>query len=307
MGVIVVLLLAGVAVLCALLAILSLSGSEQRLSRLQRYSPALESPRPRQTGREVGEELGELLSRLVAPLASLAGGKRSDSYQSMITRLGHAGFRHPSALQAYMGSRVAGALVLGALGCAIPLLFGVADLRLVGSILVGLGAGFVAPGLFVDARVRRRQAQIRDSLPDVIDLMGVCVEAGLSMGATVARVAAEYAENNPVLAQEFRLVVLETQAGKSTEDALRSLATRTGVSDVSSLVSMLIQTERFGTGLANTLRVHADSLRVARLQRGEELAQQASLKMVIPAAIFIFPAILIVAVGPGLLRILEVF
>ena len=143
-------------------------------------------------------------------------------------------------------------------------------------------------------------------LPDALDMMVVCVEAGLGINASLSRIASEFARANPILSAEFELVTLEIRAGKSSTQALRSLAERTGVSEVSSLVAMLVQTERFGTSLADTLRVQADALRVQRLQRAEELAAIAPLKMLVPTVI-IFVATLLVTIGPGMLQLFEFF
>ena len=131
--------------------------------------------------------------------------------------------------------------------------------------------------------------------------MVVCVEAGLGINASLKRVAEDFRTTHPILSSEFELANFETRAGKSTTDALRALAVRTGVAEVSSLVAMLIQTERFGTGLADTLRIHADGMRLRRLQRAEEQANKAPLKMLFPT-VFIFVAMIIIIVGPGFLR-----
>jgi tight adherence protein C len=136
--------------------------------------------------------------------------------------------------------------------------------------------------------------------------MVVCVEAGLGINASLKRVAEDFRTTHPILSAEFELANFETRAGKSTTDALRALGDRTGVQEVSSLVAMLIQTERFGTGLADTLRVHADGMRLRRLQSAEEQANKAPLKMLFPT-VLIFVAMLIIIVGPGFLQIAEYF
>ena len=143
-------------------------------------------------------------------------------------------------------------------------------------------------------------------LPDGLDMMVVCVEAGLGINASLVRIADEFVLSNPIMSAEFELVTLEIRTGKSNTEALRALADRTGVSEVSSLVAMLVQTERFGTSLADTLRVQADALRVQRLQRAEELAAIAPLKMLFPTVI-IFVATLIVTIGPGMLQLFQFF
>lgn len=298
-------LLGLLSVLCIWMAIFTLSRRVATLGRLERLNEVLQIDLP--PGRTLRDRLSQMrdwLADLIAP--PLAGPQRAlDPYSRVNLRLLRAGYRGPDALRNYMGSRVASAAGMSLGTLITPLFFGITDMRLAIVVCIAAGIGFVMPGISIDRSIKSRQRAIRDALPDAIDLMGVCVEAGLSMGSTVARVASEYADSNPILAGEFRLVVLETQAGKSTQDALRALSYRTGLPDLNSLVSMLIQTERFGTGLADTLRVHSSALRTKRLQRGEEIAQKASIKMLAPAALCIFPAILIVSVGPGVLRIFQ--
>jgi tight adherence protein C len=166
-------------------------------------------------------------------------------------------------------------------------------------LLISLSALFyVFPSMFLDRRVAAYQHAITRVLPDALDLMVVCVEAGFGINQSLAQVADEFEAKCPIIAKEFSLVVQEARAGKSTTDALRSLATRTGVSDISSLVALLVQTERFGTSLANALRVHADAMRIVRMQRAEERAQQATLKLILPS-IMIFSAVLMVFLAPG--------
>jgi tight adherence protein C len=135
-------------------------------------------------------------------------------------------------------------------------------------------------------------------LPDALDLMVVCVEAGFGINQSLAQVAGEFDSKSPIIAKELALVVQETRAGKSTTEALRALANRSGVSDISSLVALLVQTERFGTSLGNALRVHADAMRIVRMQRAEERAQKATLKLILPSTM-IFAAILMIFIAPG--------
>jgi tight adherence protein C len=148
---------------------------------------------------------------------------------------------------------------------------------------------------------------IRLSLPDALDLMIVCLEAGISMGAAIARVAREFSHTSPPLCDELRLVTAEMQAGKSGADALRALSDRVGIEEVSSLVAMLVQAERFGTSVADSLRVHTSGMRTDRLQRAEERAQKAAVRLLFPAAALIFPATMIVLMGPALIAFTDAF
>jgi tight adherence protein C len=246
--------------------------------------------------------------RVVAMVAQLGGDPRrrpERGDRGIRRRLVQAGLRGRSALPFYLGSRLlCGAGAAGAALLLPPVLtLSTGGLWLL--LVAAAGLGFVLPGLLVDALRRRRQRLVRRGLPDAIDLLIVCLEAGLSLRAALYRVAADFELTHPVLAEEFKRVVLETQAGKSHAEALRALSARTGLPEVSSFVAMLIQTDRFGTDLAETFRVHSESMRSERLLAAEEVAQKAPVKMLVPAALFIFPATLIVTVGPGILQILE--
>jgi tight adherence protein C len=213
-------------------------------------------------------------------------------------RLRHAGYRKPSAATIYYGIRVTLALGAPALVALIPALWALPVLVQIFFLIALAGVFYVLPSMYLNSRIAARQHALTRALPDALDLMVVCVEAGFGVNQSLAQVAAEFATKSPVIATEFGLVVQETRGGKSTTDALRALANRTGVTDVSSLVALLVQTERFGTSLANALRVHADAMRITRMQRAEERAQKATLKLILPSTL-IFVALLILFVAPG--------
>lgn len=249
--------------------------------------------------------------RLVQPFAGITVGdkkeeERAQALAPVRRRLVHAGYRRESALMTYMGSRVAFALGFPALLLLTPLSWSLNQLQLMVAIFVAMGIGLTAPSYWLDRKVKARQRALELALPDALDLMVVCVEAGLGINSSLKRIADDFRVTHPVLAGEFELANFETRAGKSTTEALRGLADRTGVSDVSSLVAMLIQTERFGTSLADTLRVHADSMRLRRLQRAEEQANKAPLKMLFPT-VLIFVALMIIIIGPGALQMARYF
>ncbi len=241
-------------------------------------------------------------------LASFAGRTAADAERNrpIHDRLIRAGYRKPSAVVNYMGSRILLALLLPMIAVPIVSNMQLSQMRQIAFVLGASLLGYMFPSYWVTKREQKRQEQIILGLPDALDLMIVCVEAGLGINASLARVANEFALSNPVLSAEFELVTLETRAGKRTTEALRGLARRTGVSDVSSLVAMLVQTERFGTNLADTLRIQADSMRVQRMQRAEEQAQKAPLKMLFPMVI-IFVATLLVTIGPGMMQMFQFF
>jgi len=218
-------------------------------------------------------------------------------------RLTEAGLRRPSAVTTFLGCRLIFAFGLPLLVSLIPATWQLDRSQM----LVLLGAttalGYSLPRYFVDKRRTARQRSIENSLPDALDLMVVCVQAGLGITSAIARITKELAQSHPVLVSEFQLCLFETHAGKSTTQALRSMADRTGVSELSTLVAMLIQTERFGTNIADTLRVHADSMRSRRMERAEELAAKAPLKMIFPMTL-IFASTLLVSMGPAMTEIL---
>jgi tight adherence protein C len=288
----------------------SLTGRRPLKKRLARLADGSRAVVAESDGRGLLPSQHEsLLTKLLAPLAGKAS--RGDSSANVSVgrtrqRLVEAGFRHSSALTLYMGSRVALALGLPVIALLLSPAWSLDELQLVMLLCVSAGLGLVAPSYWLDRMRGRRQQQIILGLPDALDLMVVCVEAGLGVNASLARVAKEFALTNPVLSAEFELVTLEARAGKSSTEALRSLAERTGVSEVSSLVAMLVQTERFGTSIADTLRVFADSMRVQRMLRAEEQGGKAPVKMLFPTLI-IFVATLVVTIGPGLMQMFAFF
>lgn len=228
---------------------------------------------------------------------------RARSTSTLRQQLIYAGYREPSAVLVYWGARVALALGLGVLGFIVfQALAGDAIKAMLAS---GWGAalGWVAPSLHVGQRARGRQKEIQFALPDALDLMVVCVEAGLALNQAMVRVAEEIRHVSAITSDEMTLVNLEIRAGVPRDEALRNLGERTGVADLQSLVAMLIQTDRFGTSVAQALRVHSDTLRTKRRQRAEEAAAKTTIKLVFPLAFCIFPALFVVILGPALISI----
>jgi tight adherence protein C len=168
--------------------------------------------------------------------------------------------------------------------------------------LVSATAGFYLPDYYLYRRTKDKQARIFAGFPDALDLLVVCVEAGMGLDAAIKRVGDEMALKNKVLSDEFRLLSLELRAGKPRADALRNLAMRTDLEDVSSLVTLLIQTDRFGTRVAQALRVHSDSMRTKRYQRAEEAASKLPVKILFPLVLFILPGLIITLMGPAVIK-----
>ena len=230
----------------------------------------------------------------------------SGDVSELRARFVHAGFRKASAPAIYYGIRISLALGLPVVAGLGSVAWALPPIPQVLLLLAAAAVGYVAPSFYIDRRVKSRKATITRTLPDALDLMVVCVEAGLGINQSLARVADEFAIKSPIIAHEFSLVVHETRAGKTTTDALRGLSDRTGVSDISSLVALLVQTERFGTSVANALRVHADAMRVRRMQRAEERAQLATLKLILPSTM-IFAALLMIFLTPGMHNLFAAF
>ena len=216
-------------------------------------------------------------------------------------RLVHAGFRRQDAVAIFLGIRAGVALVCFAL-MATPTFVRP-------NILVAIGAaaiGFVLPAIVLARMAKQRQHRIRLSVPDALDLMVVSVEAGLGLDQAMQRVGDELTAVHPELSEDMKMINLELRAGKARDEALRNLATRTGVDDLSALVAVLVQTDKFGTSVAQALRVHSDVLRTKRRQRAEEAAAKTGVKMVFPLVICIFPAIWIVTLGPAAIKFIQV-
>ncbi len=174
-------------------------------------------------------------------------------------------------------------------------------------LVVSALVGFYIPNLYLLMKTMDRREKIQKGLPDALDLMVVCVEAGSGLDAAITRISEEMRLDNKVLSEEFKSLSLETRAGKSRKDALTNFAQRANLDDVNNLVSLLIQTERFGTSIAQALRVHSDFMRVKRFQKAEEIAAKMPLKLIFPLVLFIFPLFLLIAAGPAVIGIYRAF
>jgi tight adherence protein C len=239
----------------------------------------------------------------------LSGGQAGSEPSNQRQLFLQAGFRGEHALAAFLGFKVLGAAALTAGG-----IFWRVTKRPSGSeltvvlIIVALALlGWYLPDIVLRLRIAHRKELLLEGFPDALDLMVVCVESGMGLDAAVTRVGEEMRLSSPRVSDEFRLLSLELRAGKMRRDALHSLAMRTGLEEISSFASLLIQTDRFGTSVAQALRVHADSMRVRRAQRAEELAAKLPVKLVFPLVFFIFPCIFVVVVGPAVIKIVRTF
>jgi tight adherence protein C len=229
---------------------------------------------------------------------------KSDKEMSVVKqRMTRAGYRNEHAMKVFYGCKVLCPLLL----CAIAALTGLANLGPFFVYVLALGGGFLGPDFWLGKKIDARQKRITRGLPDVLDLLVICMEAGLSLDQATARAAQELDKSQPELCDELGVVVLEQRAGRPRSEAWKHLAERTGVESLRNLVSMLVQTEQFGTSVAKMLRVHADTLRVQRVQMIEELAAKTSVKLVFPLVLFIFPALFLVTLGPAAIVMVDSF
>ena len=243
-------------------------------------------------------------------LANLGGQmKLAPKEQSKYTRMLVAAGYRKETVTIFMGAKIL-------LACFLPLafIFFYALPRgelLQADTLLYLAAlaicGFLLPSFWLYRKVEHRKTEIFHTLPDILDLLTICVEAGLGLDAALIRASENPMFRGNPLAEELKIASLETRAGKPRKDALRDMADRTMVDDVSSFVTMLIQTERFGTSLSLSLRVHSDSLRTKRRQIAEEAAAKTAIKIIFPLAFFIFPALLLILIGPAFYKIFAIF
>jgi len=221
-----------------------------------------------------------------------------------------AGFVRPGSVAVFYGARIATALIFGfaflTLSPMIGSLLGLPRAMVIVIALWGVALGWVVPTFLVAARGNARKREMLRALPDALDLLVVCVEAGLGLNQALQRVAEEITLISPVLGEQLGLVNLEIRAGTPRDEALRAFGTRTDLEDARSLATVLIQTDRFGTSVAQALRTHADTLRTKRRQRVEEASAKTAIKMLFPLVFCIFPALFLVILGPGVLSALEV-
>jgi len=213
-----------------------------------------------------------------------------------------AGLDEAVAVPVYNGLRVIAMVLCLGLGLYLQSLFQTYSYRVI-SVIMPLIVGFFVPGLILDYLVAARQEVLRLALPDALDLMVVCVEAGLGLDQAIANVTRELALTHPEICHEFGLITLEMRAGKRRADALRHLADRTGEPELRKLVSVLVQTDRFGTSIADSLRTHSEFMRIRRRQEAEERAGKVGVKLVFPIFFCIMPSLLVVVAGPGVLQI----
>jgi tight adherence protein C len=246
------------------------------------------------------------IASILRPFARLAKPSEGEELSRIQTTLMQAGYRSENAVEVFLGIKLLltpiAIIVLWQINVHLehpyefPMSFALA--------LIACAVAFFAPNLWVSSKVKERQQGLEQPLPDAIDLLVTCVEAGLSLDAAMARVAQEMELVAPILAQELKQTMLEIQAGVKRSDAFHRLSMRTGVEDLKSLSAMIIQTEMFGTSVSRALRVHSEGMRTKRMQRAEEKAAMVSVKMTVPLILFILPSLMVVVMGPAALMII---
>jgi tight adherence protein C len=263
----------------------------------------LKQPTARRPEEKFAERHKERARNLLAKVGSfvpVAAGARASRAQIMMMR---AGYRTSEASLAIQGMKVLTPILL----VGLVLLTGVYRSNPFFVLLLAAVLGFMLPEMWLLWKIKKRQHRLRMALPDGLDLLVICVEVGLGLDQSILRVAQELRIVHPELSEELQMVNLEMRVGKSRLDALRELARRTGLDELKALVAMLIQTERFGTSIAESLRVYSDDLRTRRRQRAEEMGAKTTVKMVPPLVFFIFPALLVVILGPAIIALMRQF
>jgi tight adherence protein C len=255
-----------------------------------------------------GTEWLEKIAEISQPIAKLSIPKEGWEHSALHIRLMNAGWRSPSAAAIYFAAKT-----LLALALPLVALFWlastslIADPLMLAAILIALGGvGYYLPNGLLARRVQQRKRTILEDFPDALDLLTVCIEAGLSLDAGLMKVAEEIKIRSPVVASELELMLLELRSGFTKEKALRNLSLRTGVEDIDAFCTMLIQADRFGTSIGDSLRVLSDTLRTRRRMRAEELAAKIAVKLLLPLAFCIFPALLTVLLGPAMIHVYRI-
>lgn len=278
----------------------------KRRSRAQERLDEFRDPRLR--AREKADEKAGVagLFEKAAPSLSKALQPKTELEQNKLKiRLANAGYNSPGAPQLFLAIKTALLIVGGIAGMTYGLVSYGVELKGVTAFVIGGGIGFYLPEIALALKARGRKEEIFLSLPDVLDLLVVCVEAGLGLDAGMRRVAEELSDSHKATCDEVKLCNMQLQMGRPRREVLHDLGVRTGVDDMKALAAILIQADKFGSSIAQALRVQSDSMRVKRRQIAEEKAQQTAVKMIFPLVLFIFPGIFVVLVGPAAIMLKE--
>lgn len=279
-------------------------GDDRTQDRLERFGKVGQPGEV--SSRQAGAERFQDLLEKAAPALAKPLTPQSEQEQSALRiRLANGGWRGENAVPFYLGIRFA-FLIVGLTIAALVVLPAYGFTRNgIMYLFLCVGVSFYLPAVFVWWRVKKRQEQIFFGLPDALDLMVVCVEAGLGLDAAMRKVCEEMGLTYPIISEEFSICNFQLQMGRPRREVLHDLGIRTGVDDMKSLAAILIQADRFGSSIAQALRVQSDSMRVRRKQQAEERAAKTAVQLLFPLVLFIFPAIFVVLVGPAAIQIMD--
>ena len=248
---------------------------------------------------------GSRITNALGKLGKFILSIKSQDSSAMRLKFLRAGIRHENANSSYWGSKILIMIFLPLIFFILRfLIFKIMSYQM--TLMIGVLSaliGFYLPDIWLRQKTDKRKEKILNALPDALDLLVICVESGMGLDSAIYRVAQETKLNSPELSDELQLMNLELRAGKSRRDALKNLALRTNLDEINSLVTLLIQTDQFGTSMADALRVYSDSHRTERFQRAEELAAKLPVKLIFPLVIFIFPSLFVVLLGPAAISI----
>jgi tight adherence protein C len=273
-----------------------------------RFLRQLGNPVITNEGKRVIEDGGEPEASALVTLLHQIGSRVPSSdteVQTLKMDLVRAGYRSENALPVFYGLRIVATLMMLVFCIMLESKMPPNPVMKLGLMASGVGAGWVLPRFILEKKVAKRQEILRLSLPDALDLMVVSIEAGLGLDQAIQHVARELSVSHPQLSEEMSLVTLEMRAGKRRSEALRNFAERTGEPEFRKLVAILVQNDRFGTSMGESLRTHSDFMRTRRRQEAEERAGKVGVKLVFPIFFFILPSMLVVAAGPGILQIFK--
>jgi len=279
------------------------------IEKIERMGRGRESEETTDTSSTDNKVVKKYFLKIISSLGNLVKSKRGSDISHLRKTFLNAGYRRQDAPVIFFGSKTFLAILLPA--CFFLLKF--LNIKTIAhgkfmlfSILLAL-IGFYLPNIWLQRKIARRKEEILKGFPDALDMIVVCVEAGIGLDGAINRVGEEMKLSNKALSEEFRLFNLEMRGGKLRRDALRNLAMRTGLEEVSNLVTLLIQTDKFGTSVAQALRVHSDSLRTKRYQKAEEVAARLPVKLIFPLILFILPTLLLTLIGPAAIMIFRAF
>ena len=260
-----------------------------------------------ETANEPKVSLWELILSAIPRIGGMLLPGKKEKHLPLQTRLHQAGFYKPQAPAVFLGVRFFLMVLLPILAWIVCQAAGFTGRPQIYAILFAAGIGLSGPGIWLDGRGKKRQTMLRQGLPDALDMLVLCLEGGISLRAGIQRVTAEIQTAHPLLAAEFGILQREIQLGLSAGEAMSKFAERSGVAEIRLLGSVIVQSERFGASISKALRIHADSCRLERYQAAEEMAQKASVKILFPTLLCIFPAIFIVLLGPAAFQIATMF